>query len=454
MPVKNRAELAVTATRAAALDIIEAGIKRVLPEKVIFSAVRWDARTRTLLAGGVTYRLNLSGRIFVIGGGKAAGVMAESLETVLDADIITDGVVTCNEPAANYRTNRIHIVEAGHPVPDERGVRGVRHMLDLKASHSIGTDDIVVCLLSGGGSALMPYPVAGVSLQDKQELTSLLLGCGADIGEINIVRKHLSLVKGGRLGAFFTPARVISLILSDVVGNNLSIIASGPTYRDPTTFQDALNVLRKYNLISEVPQTVLDYLTRGINGLEPETPKSLDNCYNHIIGDNRMALEAMAQKARELGKKPYIVTVAQTGDTAVLARQRANEILSGRYVGYDVVLIGGETTPTLPVLHGKGGRNQHFAAVSMLALENYTGEWVVASVGTDGSDYLWDITGAIVDQNTLSSANEKGLDVRNYLARYDSHTLLQRIGGSLIVTGHTGTNVGDVIVYILGGQEA
>jgi len=322
-------------------------------------------------------------------------------------------------------------------------------MLALKGLYSINEDDLIICLISGGGSALMPCPVEGVSLEDKQRITGLLLGCGAAINEINSIRKHLSRTKGGGLGQFFSPATVISLILSDVIGNDLDVIASGQTCPDPSTFSDAYSVLEKYGLLSSVPESVKTFLRSGCQGEVEETPKTLANCRNYIIGDNRLALEAMAEKANEMGLSPYIVTAEQKGDTATAARFRATEILSSKYTDRDIVLIGGETTPTLPEVAGKGGRNQHYAAVSVLAMKEYTGEWAVASVGTDGSDFLPDIAGAIVDNNSLDTAEGRGIDIQSYLDRYDSNTLLREIGGSLIVTGNTGTNVGDVIVYIL-----
>jgi len=448
LTIKNRAELAAAPMRAAVLDIIEAGIESVLPRRVIPAAVGWDAARRVLRVGRAGYSVSRAGRIFVIGGGKANGAMAVALEKVLGEDI-TDGVATCNAPPSRYRTRRIRLVEAGHPVPDERGAQGVRLMLDLKAMHSIGRDDLVICLISGGGSALMPCPVPGVTLEEKQELTQLLLRSGADIGEINTVRKHLSLVKGGRLGAFFAPATVVSLVISDVVGNDLSVIASGPTQPDATTFEEARCVLRKYGLLSVAPRAVTRYLDRGVRGLEPDTPKTLKNCHNHIIADNRLALKAMAQKARQLGMNPHVITAEQTGDTAAVAVQRASQVISGKYAGHDLLLIGGETTPTLPPDHGEGGRNQHYAATSMLAMRDYPGEWVVASVGTDGSDYLSSVAGAIVGRDTVDAARKKRLNVQGFLVRYDGYSLLKKAGGSLIKTGHTDTNVGDLAVYAL-----
>jgi len=446
MIIKNKDTLATTKLRKQALAIIEAGIARVLPPNIMKSAVRYDAASRALTLNGDTYRLS-TGRVFVIGGGKASGLMAETLEAIINPENISAGVVNCK--SGHYKTTRTRILPAGHPIPDQRGIGGVKEMLALKQRYFINENDLVICLISGGGSALMPYPVDEVSLEDKQSITESLLSSGAEIAEINAVRKHLSKIKGGRLGHFYSPATVVSLILSDVIGNDLAIIASGPTVPDPTTFSDAYDVLTKYNLLARAPKSVTDFLKKGRQGEVAEIPKNLNNCYNYIIGDNKLALEAMLKKANELGFIPYIVTAEQKGDTTAVAWSRAKEILNARYAGYDAILIGGETTPKLPATAGRGGRNQHYAATSMLAMKPYTGEWVIASVGTDGSDFLPDVAGAIVDKNSLDIAKAKGLDVESYLDRYDSNTLLDRIGRSLVITGDTGTNVGDVIIYLL-----
>ncbi|MBI4304063.1 MAG: DUF4147 domain-containing protein [Chloroflexi bacterium] len=446
MIIKNKRELATTELRKQVLDIVEAGIARVLPSAIMKAAVKFDPVRRVLTVNESSYDVS-RGRLFVIGGGKASGLMAETLEDILSPDNIVAGVVTCK--SGDYKTSKITIIEAGHPVPDERGIAGVAEMLALKERYSINENDLVLCLISGGGSALMPCPVEGVSLEDKQRITQLLLGCGATIHEINAVRKHLSKTKGGGLGRYFSPATVVSLILSDVIGNDLDVIASGQTCPDSSTFIDAYNVLVKYGLLSEVPRNACNFLAGGCQGEAEETPKALYNCHNHIIGDNTLALEAMANKAKETGFSPCIVTAEQKGDTTAVAQLRAAEILEGKYAGCDVILIGGETTPKLPGNAGKGGRNQHYAAMSMLAMEPYGGEWVVTSVGTDGSDFLPDVAGAIVDNASLSRAKAEGVDVKAYLERYDSNTLLKKLDHSLIVTGNTGTNVGDVIVYAL-----
>jgi glycerate 2-kinase len=448
MIIKNKYELSTTELRKQALEIVEAGIARVLPSAIMKSAVRYDSARNVLTVNDDAYQLS-GGRIFVIGGGKASGLMAETLESIIVPDNISAGIVTCNCRSRDYKTSKIRIIEARHPVPDQGGFNGVKQMLALKNRYSINENDLVICLISGGGSALMPCPVDGVNLEDKQRITELLLGCGAPIHEINSIRKHLSKTKGGGLGRFYAPVTVVSLIISDVIGNDLDVIGGGLTSPDPSTFSDAYNVLERYGLLSKVPASVIDFLRRGCQGDVAETPKSLGNCHNYLIGDNRLALEAMSRKANEAGFTPYIVTAEQKGDIATVARLRAGEILEARYTGYDVVLIGGETTPKLPDEPGKGGRNQHYAAVSMLAMKEYAGEWVIASVGTDGSDFLPDVAGAIVDNNSLDTAAGKGIDVASYLDRYDSNTLLRKIGGSLIVTGNTGTNVGDVIVYVL-----
>ncbi|MFA5079695.1 MAG: DUF4147 domain-containing protein, partial [Dehalococcoidia bacterium] len=316
--------------------------------------------------------------------------------------------------------------------------------------YGIGKDDLVINLISGGGSSLLPCPVNGVTLEDKQAVTQLLLRCGADIREINAVRKHLSLIKGGGLARFFAPAWVISLIISDVVGDDMDVIASGPAVSDPSTFQDALGVLRKYDLLDKAPRRVVDFMRRGTEGLEAETPKRLRNCKNHLIGNNRMALEAMAEKARDLGIEPCVITSEMSGDTAECAYSTAAKIEEGQYKGFGALLMGGETTPTLPEDAGRGGRNQHYAAVSMLAMRRYPAPWVVASAGTDGSDYVEDVAGAIVDDRSLACAETAALNVKDYIDRFDSNTLFNRIGRSLIITGPTGTNVSDVLVYLLG----
>jgi glycerate 2-kinase len=445
--IKNRHQLETTDLRVKALDIIEAGIRRVLPTSIIQASVSFDRKSRTLTIQRDSFRIQ--GRLFIIGGGKASGLMAQGLEKILGYEMITDGLVIEKANPIDFETQRIRIAQAGHPVPDQRGLAAVKKILDLKQKYSISRDDLVLCLISGGASALMPCPIEGLSLEDKQEVTRILLRCGADIQEINTVRKHLSRTKGGRLAAYFAPARVVSLILSDVVGNDLGVIASGLTYPDTSTYLDVYSVLRKYGLVDHIPQSVISIIERGCRGELAETPKTLDNAKNYIIGDNRLATESMAEKARQLGLNPLIITSEQTGDTEKVARQRAREILGSRYKGYNALILGGETTPTLPAEPGKGGRNQHYVALTLQLLTNYPGDWVASSVGTDGSDYQPEVAGAIADNHSLSAILEKEPDFHARLEDFDSNTLLSMVDNSLIITGSTHTNVGDIILYLL-----
>jgi glycerate 2-kinase len=435
MIIKNRQELATSRLREKALDIIEGGIERVLPGTVMHASVNFEPATRRLSVNKNSFKIN--GRIFVIGGGKASGLMAQTLETIIGAENIETGVVIDKASPNEFGTRKIKVMQAGHPLPDERGINATRAMLDLKNKWSIGRDDLIICLISGGGSALMLCPADGLSLADKQRVTGLLLSCGADIHEINTVRKHLSAIKGGRLAQYYYPASVLSLILSDVVDNDMGVIASGPTYPDSSSYADALLVLEKYDLLDKVPRDILSLLARGSHGQIEETPKTLENVQNYIIGDNRLALEAMTEKARSSGFKPAIVTAEQAGDTATAARQRANEILNGFYKPHDAIIIGGETTPVLPDNHGAGGRNQHYAALSMLLFKDYPFEWLLASVATDGSDYMPDVAGAIVDGSNLARLKKENVDIRTHLERYDTHTLLKKTGNSIIITGST-----------------
>ena len=445
MPIKNKAELATSDLRQQALTIIESGIEAVLPPNIIKSAIKFNERTKILTIKEDEYDLS-KGRIFVVGGGKAAGLMAQALETIIGASNITAGIVNCH--STNSQTEKIQIIKASHPLPNQAGTNGVKKMLELKYEHKITKDDLVLCLISGGGSSLMTYPVEGVSLDDIQRTTRLLLSCGAEIREINAIRKHLSQIKGGHLGKFFDPTRIISLIISDVCGDELDCIASGPTSPDPTTFDQAYDILKKYGLQNEAPVAIINYIKNGCGGEVPETPKYLANCKNYIIANNKLALEAMAEKAIELGLKPHTITNEQKGEPAVIAQARAKEIILAKD-DYNTFLIGGETTPILPENPGNGGRNQHYVAASIPIMHDYNGQWVVASVGTDGSDYLRDIAGAIASNETAESLIDKKIDINSYLLKFDSNTLFKKAGQSLIKTGPTGTNVGDIMVYIL-----
>jgi glycerate 2-kinase len=383
----------------------------------------------------------------VAGFGKAACNMAAALEELLGGRIDRGIVITprgyCPEAHA---LQKIRLHQGGHPVPDENGLAGTAEIIQLLK----GSDErtLVICLISGGGSALLVAPYEGISLTEKKQVTRLLLHAGAAIDELNTVRKHLSRVKGGRLAEIARPARVVSLIISDVVGDKLDIIASGPTAPDDSTFHDALQVVEKYRLAAAVPASVVDVLTRGAQGLIPETPKKGDAIFNRvdniIIASNRMALEAARAEAEQLGYPAEIITAELTGEARETGRRLAQR---ARGMQRPACLIsGGETTVTVTG-GGTGGRNLELALAFAQEVRDAPGITLL-SAGTDGKDGSADAAGALVDGETMARARAKGLDPEAYLAENDSYNFFRQVGG-LLITGPTGTNVMDVQIIIV-----
>jgi glycerate-2-kinase len=340
-------------------------------------------------------------------------------------------------------------------MPDERGVEGTRGMLSLIKENN-RPDALILCLISGGGSALMPLPREPLSLSQKQATTRLLLECGASIDEINTVRKHISSIKGGQLARAAAPARVISLLLSDVIGDRLDVIASGPTVGDTSTFSDAKEVLERYAILDRIPEAVREIIENGTKGTVPETPKPDDaifkNVSNIIIGSNRSAVEAASAKASALGFRTAVLSTSISGEARDVGRDLVAGALKAQTTGDPVsppacILAGGETTVTIRG-NGKGGRNQELALSAALALSKAK-DIVIASVGTDGTDGPTDAAGAIVDTTTLTRAHAQGLDAMDYLNRNDAYNLLKPIG-DLLITGPTGTNVMDLMLALVG----
>ncbi len=415
---------------------------------------------RAALAGTELRRaVDHAGRILVVGGGKAGTAMAAGVEAALhDRLDRVSGVV--NVPEGETRPLRSVRLHAGRPAgvnhPTAAGVVGVGEMLDLVMA--AGSDDLGLCLLSGGGSALLPAPVEGVSLEDKQRVTALLHACGATIDEMNCVRKHLSRFKGGRLAQAFAEREcpLYSLIISDVIGDPLDVIASGPTAADPTTFADAIAVLDRHGLTDRTPPAVLDHLRRGAAGAVPETLKELPpSVHNLILGNNAGALSAAARRAVELGYPVLNLGSFIDGETRHVAAVFAGVVRSIRADGQPVrppvcVLSGGETTVTMTGEHGKGGRNQEFVLAAALklgaaGLRNV----VVLSGGTDGEDGPTDAAGAVADGDTFARVAALHLDAAAFLERHDAYSFFDAVGG-LLRTGLTQTNVMDVRVILIG----
>jgi hydroxypyruvate reductase len=390
--------------------------------------------------------------------GKAARAMADEAAAILGARLDSGLVVTSGGGKRGGRRadGPVRTLEAGHPLPDARGLAATAEAERLLGG--LKAEDLLLLLLSGGASALLPAPVEGVSLEDKARATGLLLEAGAPIHELNAVRKHLSRFKGGQLARLAAPARVAALVLSDVVGDDLSTIASGPASPDPTTFADALAVLESRGLTRRVPRTVLEHLWAGVRGRRKETPKPGDPVFRRVtaevVGSNRLCLEAAARGARRQGYRPLILTSRLEGEArevaVVLVALLRECATAGRPVPLPACLLaGGETTVTVRG-RGQGGRNQELAVAAVEPLAAFETAALLASLATDGVDGRSDAAGGVVDRHTLSRAQDLGLAPPSaFLARSDSRGFLGPVGG-LILTGPTGTNVMDLTVLLAG----
>ncbi|MEM2526659.1 MAG: glycerate kinase [Candidatus Bathyarchaeia archaeon] len=456
--IRNREEILDNAAskidreaRQIALDAIERAIKAVDPKRLIHSRVTLS--NDKLTVNGKSFDLRSFRRIFVVGGGKASGYMAEAIEEILGEKICDGVVVVPHGMAKAIKTRIVRVHEAGHPIPDQSSVEGAKKIMEL-AEEADGSD-LIICLISGGGSSLMTYPRNGISLEDKRRVTEILLKCGANINEINTVRKHLSKFKGGQLARSAYPATLISLLLSDVVGDHLDVIASGPTAPDSTTFKDAINVLKKYNIWDAVPSSVRDILTSGEKGLVEENPKNGDpyfrKVHNFVIGNNRVACLSATNYLRGRGLNTLLLTSCIEGEARniglFLGKIVREIVASGNPIRRPAsIIVGGESTVTV-VGKGIGGRNQEIALASALSISGLEGV-VVASASTDGIDGPTDAAGAIVDGNTIARSKLMGLNAEEYLSNNDSYSFFKKLG-DLIYTGPTGTNVNDITVLVI-----
>jgi hydroxypyruvate reductase len=368
-------------------------------------------------------------------------------------DRISEGVVVVKDEHG-LPLKKIKVCEASHPVPDKRGVQGTEEILSLV--ENAGERDLIICLISGGGSALLIAPVREISLEDKQNATKLLLACGATIHEINTVRKHLSRAKGGRFAQMANPATIISLILSDVVGDDLDVIASGPTVPDSSTFQDAEQILKGYGIWDQLASSVRSYIEKGSSGQIEDTPKSGNpaflKCSQELVGTNLHALKAAGEAAESLGYRTLILSSKVEGEAREVARfytAVAKEIIESNYPMEPpvCVLAGGETTVTIRG-DGRGGRNQEFALAAALMIKGLD-NLVVLSGGTDGTDGPTDAAGAIADGNTVARARENDMNPKDFLQRNDSYNFFQKLD-DLVMTGPTRTNVMDIYMLLVG----
>jgi glycerate 2-kinase len=413
--------------RKHALQIFRAALEAADPYAAVLRHLQFDGRT--LIAGRRRYRMADFDRVQVIGAGKATAAMARAVERVLGRRI-AGGMINVLDGGAS-KLRRIDLNPAGHPIPDERGHQGALRILEI--ARAAGPRDLLICVISGGASALLPAPLAGNSLAAKQAITQQLLLSGANIHELNAVRKHMSAIKGGRLAAAAYPAHVLGLILSDVIGDDLDVIGSGPTVGDPSMAVEAECVLRKYGVSA---------------GPLEETPKPGDprlaRVQNLIVGSNRLAMDAAASKAKELGYRTLVLSSSIDGETRDIARMHA-AIAREIRARPACILSGGETTVTVRG-KGLGGRNQEFVLAAAIALAGHP--CTIFSAGTDGLDGPTDAAGAIADEKTLARAQVLKLDAREFLRDNDSYHFFEPLD-ALVKTGPTGTNVMDVRILLI-----
>jgi hydroxypyruvate reductase len=430
-------------------DIFRAGVEAVDPRKLVRDSL--DLSGAILTVGGDRYDLNIFERIYLLGAGKACDKMATGVEELL-GDRLAGGVII-NPYGTAISTPRVPRRIAAHPIPDDKGVRAAEELISIAATS--GPGDLVIVLLSGGGSALLSAPAEGILLEDLQIISEVLLKCGASINELNTVRKHLSRIKGGGLARILKPALVITLIISDVVGDDPAVIASSPTAPDPTSFRDCLEIIDRYEIREKVPSRIMARLKRGRGGMIPDTPDGASPVFekvrNIIIGNNRLALRGAAEEARRLGYQTIIISDRITGDT-----HRAAELhcalaaavkMSNRSHSHPLcILSGGETTVAVKG-PGLGGRNTEFVLACARKIAGWRG-LTILSGGTDGIDGSSPAAGAICDGATISRGKEIGLNAGDFLNRNDSYTYFQALD-DLLITGPTGTNVMDIRILLV-----
>lgn len=427
--------------RCSMLESLSAGLEAANPATAVHAFLRRSGTTLAVDGWSAAAR-----RVVLVGAGKASGAMAAAVEDVA-GHLLQEGLVIVKD-GHRLPTRVVELCEASHPLPDERGVEATRRLVDL--ARRAENDDVLLAVLSGGGSALLTWPAEGLTLADLQATTDVLLRSGATIQELNVVRRHLDRVKGGGLVRLAGPAPLLTLALSDVVGDDPAAIASGPTVADPTTFADACEVLARYGLWSSVPAPVADLLQRGARGELADTLKpgdaALARTRHVIVGGNRLAAEAVARRARDLGLAGAVLTTSVQGEARDVGAHLAGlalELAAGRgpLPLPACLVLGGEATVTVRG-PGRGGRNQEAALAAAIALDGVPGV-AVACLGTDGEDGPTPAAGAAVDGTTVARARVRGLDAATHLDRNDSFPFFAALGDHL-TTGPTGTNVCDL----------
>ncbi len=437
-----------------ALNIFNSALQAVEPEKIFKDKLQIIGQ-KLLIKDGINryfYDLNRYRNIYVVGGGKASAAMAFSLEKLLGQRITGGVVVTKYGHSEMLFENSVKIIEAAHPYPDNSGYMATLEVASILQNAS--EDDLVIALLSGGCSSLWALPPKQLNLDDLIQTTRLLVASGATIHQINTIRKHLSAISGGRAASLAYPAEVLVLLISDVIGDNLNTVASGPFFPDDTTFADCLEIVRYFELEEKLPRSVLEYLENGFSGLYEETPKRDAALFSKVthqpVASNTIALSEAQRFAKECGFKTIMLNESIQGDAQTAAKVFCafiKDVYETMSCGTLCVLAGGETTVSLGNSTGKGGRNQEFALAVALEIEGFDGITVLCC-GTDGTDGPTDAAGAMVNGKTIGELKTRNLDYNNALANHDSYTLFKE-SGNLIITGPTYTNVMDLCIAVL-----
>lgn len=436
--------------RGLALEVMAAALQAVEPAAATRAVLRLEGSH--LWVGKESRDLNEVDRILVLGAGKAGGPMSLALESIL-GDRIAAGLVVVKDDH-EVPTARIELQSASHPVPDDRGAAAGARILDLARGAS--ERDLVIVPLSGGGSALLTAPADGVSLENLQDMTELLLAAGATINEINCLRKHCSGIKGGQLARAAYPAACLTLALSDVIGSPLDVIASGPTVPDLSTWEEAWEIVDRFRLAGELPAPIRERLQAGLVGEIPDTPKPQDPIFQDslsaVVADNRTAAEAALHKARDLGLNSQIVTTYLEGEAKEVAKvavglARELKAHANPAAAPACLILGGETTVTLSSGSGKGGRNQELALAAAFELDNEP-DVLIAALATDGTDGPTDSAGALADAGTLERGRRQGLDPRRHFEEHNAYPFLLQVR-DLLLTGPTHTNVNDLLLIFV-----
>ena len=444
--------------KEAARTIFMNAVKAADPYFCIKNAVflrKNEADEDSIIIGNKKYSLSKYKRVYVVGGGKASARMGQAIEDIL-GDRINRGWINTKD-GHSVPLQHIKVYECSHPVPDNRGVHGTEQIIDILSEADKNT--LVICLLSGGGSALMPAPAEGITIEEKQEVTKLLLSAGAEIGELNTIRKHLSILKGGGMARLVSPASLHVLILSDVIGDKLDTIASGPAVSDSSTFSDCIEICTKYGVMDSLPDGVRERFHRGLKGEIPETAKPYDTflslAENTLIGNNRMSVDSARKTANDMGFNSLVLSTLLEGEASELGTffaSIASEIkITGSPITMPACIIGGGETTVTVRGNGKGGRNQEMALSAALHIAGLK-DVVFLSGGTDGTDGPTDAAGGIVDGDTMKTGKEKKLNINDSLYNNNSYNYLKETG-NLLITGPTGTNVMDIQILLVGEPD-